>query len=220
MSRSSYAHCYLYGIILLALLFVATGCKKSELVGTWESIDQQGGLANILEIEADGTLRSILLARVERGYRLKDDMLIMTGDVDKNGVPKEVDDKQLTKYRYELKGNTLKLTAIEKQETMELQRVDENGKPVTGEGLSGRWAYKHPTGQTATFRFTPEGIVYFRLRLPGATTNEYKVKRDQVTLTRDDKVVQTATYRLDSGILILAMELGKEVKEMRYARVQ
>lgn len=72
--------------IVLAIVVVVTlgtqlgACRSVEIVGNWESDDQKGGIAHLLEIRSDGTLTSSMLVRIDRDYRTEGDKLIITAN--------------------------------------------------------------------------------------------------------------------------------------------
>ena len=246
--------------IVAALGMLLSACKDDEMAGTWETIGQRGGFANILEIRPDRTVKSSLLIRIDREYRIEGNKLtIVRADPEVKGEAKEpvkqptptekpaekakkpVDKKASAKqkkleqekkseqekqlaspgegsepvvYVFKLDNDKLKMTHEESKQDLDLLR---EGQAATLGSVVGHWTFKHQTGQTAHMVFDANGIVHFRMVLPGATENTYETKGDTLTLYNSEskKPVMTATYKMEDGKLI--MDDGKGV--IQYVRV-
>jgi hypothetical protein len=242
-------------VVVAALGALLSACRYDEIAGNWESIGQRGGLANILEIRPDRTVKSSLLVRIDREYRIEGDKLtiIIVDPEDKAGAaesmkPQATTEKSTAKakkqpankkasakqkklekdkrllspgeggepviYVLAFDNDRLKLTHEESNQVLDLQR---EGQAVTPGSIIGHWTFKHQTGQTAHMIFDANGIMHFRMVLPGATDNTYEMKGDTITLynSANKKSVMSATYKLEDGKLVL--DDGKGVTH--YARV-
>lgn len=71
-------HKAVWSLPVLAIFSILTACQDKEIVGRWESIENKGGLANILEIQPDGKIKSLLVARIDRRYRIEGKQIILT----------------------------------------------------------------------------------------------------------------------------------------------
>jgi hypothetical protein len=64
-------------VILFLISSVQTSCSKDiNIVGYWESVEPKAGWGSILEIRADGKMKSMLVARITKTYRVEGNKLI------------------------------------------------------------------------------------------------------------------------------------------------
>ena len=254
---------YVRTVIVLVILSVLTACQHDEIVGRWESDEQNGGLANMMEIQPDGKLRTVLVMRIDRVFRVEGDNLILTL-TDYNVLPRPTkppatgeksapDNKKLPDVKKLTDKNsgadqkaTLKGSKSEKKDGKEKEDVKkdrgdkfygEDGEPViyamafnsdgglklrheesksgfdmqrvgqasTPGSVIGSWTFKHESGQTGQMVFDPDGIMHFRLPLPGGgVLTNYKVKDGTITLyNKDMKPIHSASCKLEAGKLVI-----------------
>src|SRR5215510_499644 len=122
------------------------------LLGRWESVTRSaGGLGQVIELRADGTMTQWIAALVELTYRLQGAQLVTTFR-----APSEV---QSMTIRFE--GDVMIQHEARSGDEITLTRKRAGGAqdPL----IVGVWTMPHETGPMAYFLYTPDGRVVFRL---------------------------------------------------------
>ena len=166
----------------------ATG--PSQLVGTWESIDRQGGQGSIMVFAPDNSMVAIVSALIDGRYTRNGNRVRFT---DVEGMRGDV--------TVVVTGNTL--VQSKGRNSITMTRVPGHG-PDTG--IVGKWRYPYEVapGRTlqATTEYTTDGVV--RLRLPlQALAGSYSVSGNQLTLRIPNTPPQTGPFSIEGNVLIL-----------------
>jgi len=180
----------------------------APLVGRWDSMARSaGGVGEIIELRADGSMTHWFAAMVEFTYEVRGSSLI-TSFTPASGGPVE---QTTAEIRFE--GDTLiqKSTASGVETRMERKRAGGPQDPP----IVGVWSYPHEAGRTAYMLYTGDGRLIFRLPIRG-DRGRWSVSGDQMTMG-PMPATERLTFRLQDGLLVLTDEQGKE---MAYTRAE
>ena len=181
------------------------------LVGRWDAVARSaGGIGQIIEFRADGSMTHWYAAMVEFTYVVQGPLLI-TSFTPATGGPVE---QTTTEIRFE--GNLLiqKSTGSGLETRMDRKRSDGPQDPP----IVGVWSYPHDTGRTAFMLYTSDGRLIFRLPIR-ADRGRWSVSGDQLTLGPMPATTRV-TYRAEGDQLVLTDDQGKQVAYTRAELVE
>ena len=119
---------------ILAIFSALTACQHNEILGLWETIETQGGIANTLNIKPDGKLRAVLVVRMDRNYRLEGNHIVFQNQndlnpTDESGKPSTAASKTAAKS----KKLTDKKTTVKKNGTKQKKSEQDHRYKFYGE---------------------------------------------------------------------------------------
>lgn len=164
------------------------------LLGRWESVTRSaGGLGQVIELRADGTMTQWIAALVELTYQLQGAQLITTFR-----APSGVSEVQSMTVRFE--GNVMVQHEARSGDEITLTRKRAGGAqdPL----IVGVWTMPHETGPMAYFLYTSDGRVVFRLPIR-ADRGSWSASGDQLTLGSGPGAATTVRYETLDGQLVL-----------------
>ena len=178
------------------------GDAPAPLLGRWESVTRSaGGLGQVIELRADGTMIQWVAALVELTYRLQGPQLTTIFR-----APSGTSEVQSMTIRFE--GDVM------------IQREARSGAEITltrkrlggaqDPPIVGVWTTPHETGPTAFFLYTPDGRVVFRLPIR-VDRGRWSAAGDQLTLGPGPGVATTVRYEVLDGQLVLHDEQIRRV---------
>jgi len=179
---------------------VALACRgeavdaPEPLLGRWESVTRSaGGLGQVIELRADGTMTQWIAALVELTYQLQGAQLITTFRASSG-----VSEVQAMTVRFE--GNVMVQHEARSGDEITLTRKRAGGAqdPL----IVGVWTMPHETGPMAYFLYTSDGRVVFRLPIR-ADRGGWSASGDQLTLGSGPGAATTVRYEILGGQLVL-----------------
>jgi hypothetical protein len=178
----------------------------AQLVGRWDGVTRSaGGIGEIIELRADGSMTHWFAAMVEFTYVVQG-FLLTTSFTPASGAPVE---QTTTEIRFE--GNVLIQRSVGSGLETRMDRKRAGGPldpPIVGV-----WSYPHDTGRTAYMLYTADGRLIFRLPIR-ADRGRWSVSGDQLTMGPLPATARL-TYRMQGDQLVLIDEQGKETSYMR-----
>ena len=181
------------------------------LVGRWDAVTRStGGIGQIIELRADGSMTHWFAAMVEFTYVVQGPLLI-TSFAPATGGPVE---QTTTEIRFE--GNILiqKSTGSGLETRMDRKRAGGPQDPP----IVGVWSYPNDTGRTAFMLYAADGRLIFRLPIR-ADRGRWSVSGDQLTLG-PMPATRRVTYRVEADQLVLTDDQGKQVTYTRAELVE
>lgn len=174
----------------------------APFLGRWEPmIRSAGGIGQVLEFRADGTMTQWEAMLVDLNYQVvKGSLLVTTYRHPASGAT----ESQVAGLRFE--GDTmfqLHPTSFHKT-VFTRKRV---GRPQD-DPIVGVWTTPHESGSTAYLLYTPDGRVVFRLPMR-ADLGHWTVEGDQLTMTAGGGT-STVRYAVRGDRLVLDYE-GKDI---------
>jgi hypothetical protein len=164
------------------------------LLGRWESVTRStGGLGQIIELRADGTMTQWIAALVELTYKLQGLQLTTTFR-----APSGTTEVQSMTIRFE--GDVMIQHDARSGAESTLTRKRAGG--AQDPPIVGVWTMPHETGPTAFFLYTPNGRVVFRLPIR-ADRGRWSTAGDQLTLGPGLGDATTVRYEMLDGQLVL-----------------
>src|SRR5262245_30827840 len=175
------------------------------VVGRWEAVTRSaGGIGQIIEFRADGSMTHWFAAMVETTY-VGQGPLLITSFTPARGGPGE---QTATEIRYE------RDVLIQKgpQSATEIRMTRKRaGGPQDGP-IVGVWSYPHEAGGTAFMMYTADGRLIFRLPMR-ADRGRWSVSGTQLTL--GSTTTTRVTYSVQGGQLELTDDRGKRTAYTR-----
>jgi hypothetical protein len=203
--------CLACGLVALAI-WLGSGVldalaqdAAAQLVGRWDGVTRSaGGIGEIIELRADGSMTHWFAAMVEFIYVVQGPVLT-TSFTPASGAPAE---QTTTEIRFE--GNVL----IQKNTSGLETRMDRKraGGPLDPP-IVGVWSYPHDTGRTAYMLYTADGRLIFRLPIR-ADRGRWSVSGEQLTMGPMPATARL-TYRVQGDQLVLTDEQGKQMTYVR-----
>jgi hypothetical protein len=181
------------------------------LVGRWDAVTRStGGIGQIIELRADGSMTHWFAAMVEFTYVVQGPLLITSFTPATGGAVEQT----TTEIRFE--GNVLiqKSTGSGLETRMDRKRAGGPQDPP----IVGVWSYSHDTGRTAFMLYTADGRLIFRLPIR-ADRGRWSVSGDQLTLGPMPATTRV-TYRVEADQLVLTDDQGKQVTYTRAELVE
>jgi len=178
------------------------------LVGRWDAVTRSaGGIGQIIELRADGSMTHWYAAMVEFTYVVQGSLLITSFTPATGGAVEQT----TTEIRFE--GDEL----IQKstQSGIETRMTRKRAGGPQDAPIVGVWAYPHETGGTAFMMYTADGRLIFRLPIR-ADRGRWSVSGDKLTLGPMATTTRL-TYRMQGDQLVLADDQGKQ---MTYSRAE
>lgn len=191
---------------------MCTAPANSALFGLWETEQvSRGGIGHTIEFKSDGSFVEAFTVIVDFHYRIENGRLIVSdkqnaSDSDVKNSPEIVFD-----------GDTLILKGKGKDPdcaTVRRERLDK--KTLEKPSIIGTWRYRHYTGGIAYERYTPDGLVQFRLPM-STSTGCYSVDSKQLTLIKSNNERGSIPFKVQDGYLELE---NKNKPATRYRREQ
>src|SRR3989442_685354 len=178
------------------------------LVGRWDAVTRSaGGIGQIIELRADGSMTHWYAAMVEFTYVVQGSLLITSFTPATDGAVEQT----TTEIRFE--GDEL----IQKstQSGIETRMTRKRAGGPQDAPIVGVWAYPHETGGTAFMMYTADGRLIFRLPIR-ADRGRWSVSGDKLTLG-PMATTTGLTYRMQGDQLVLTDDQGKQ---MTYSRAE
>ena len=178
------------------------------LVGRWDAVTRSaGGIGQIIELRADGSMTHWYAAMVEFTYVVQGSLLITSFTPATDGAVEQT----TTEIRFE--GDEL----IQKstQSGIETRMTRKRAGGPQDAPIVGVWAYPHETGGTAFMMYTADGRLIFRLPIR-ADGGRWSVSGDKLTLG-PMATTTGLTYRMQGDQLVLTDDQGKQ---MTYSRAE
>src|SRR5712691_1109153 len=176
------------------------------LVGRWDAVARSaGGIGQIIELRADGSMTHWYAAMVEFTYVVQGPLLITSFTPATGGAVEQT----TTEIRFE--GDVLiqKSTQSGAETRMTRKRA---GGPQDAP-IVGVWAYAHEAGGTAVMMYTADGRLIFRLPMR-ADRGRWSVSGDKLTIGPMPATARL-TYRAEGDQLVLADDQGKQTTYSR-----
>lgn len=172
------------------------------LVGRWDAVTRSaGGIGQIIELRADGSMTHWFAAMVEFTYVVQGSLLITFHSAATGGP----DEQTTTEIRFDEGVLIQKSTGSGLETRMDRKRADgPHDAPIVGV-----WSYPHETGGTAFMLYTADGRLIFRLPIR-ADRGRWSVAGDQLTLGPMPATTYF-TYRVQSDQLVLTDNQGKQM---------
>lgn len=189
----------LVAAVVLASSVALAPCREAAddakpLLGRWESVTRSaGGLGQIMELRADGTMTQWIAALVELTYRLQGLQLTTTFR-----APSGTSEVQSMTIRFEGDLMIQREPRTGAETTLTRKRAGAAQDPP----IVGVWTMPHETGPTAFFLYTPDGRVVFRLPIR-AERGRWSASGDQLTLGPGPGTETTVRYEVLAGQLVL-----------------
>jgi hypothetical protein len=176
------------------------------LVGRWDAVTRSaGGIGQIIELRADGSMTHWFAAMVEFTYVVQGSLLITSFTPATGGAVEQT----TTEIRFEGDALIQKSTQSGTETRMTRKRA---GGPHDAP-IVGVWAYAHEAGGTAFMMYTADGRLIFRLPMR-ADRGRWSVSGDQLTLGPMPATTRL-TYHVQSDQLVLTDSQGKQVTYTR-----
>ena len=177
-----------------------------SLVGRWDAVTRSaGGIGQIIELRADGSMTHWFAAMVEFTYVVQGSLLITSFTPATGGAVEQT----TTEIRFEGDALIQKSTQSGTETRMTRKRA---GGPHDAP-IVGVWAYAHEAGGTAFMMYTADGRLIFRLPMR-ADRGRWSVSGDQLTLGPMPATTRL-TYHVQSDQLVLTDNQGKQVTYTR-----
>ena len=175
-----------------------------DLVGLWESVaSSRGGIGNNIEFRKDGSYVAAVTVLVDLNYEVKEGKLF-TGK--NNGEPVSF---------VEGEAITIGDTALVVKGENGGKEVRDRVTPGAGTAIVGVYKYRHYTGGIAFERFTPDGILNFRLPM-SSISGCYSIDDNEISVAAQGQETEIVHYTLRAGNLLL----GAEDKMSTFNRVK
>jgi len=183
----------LVGAVALACPGEAADAPE-PLLGRWESVTRSaGGLGQVIELRADGSMTQWIAALVELTYQLQGAQLITTFR-----APSGASEVQSMTIRFE--GDVMIQHEARSGEEITLTRKRSGG--AQDPPIVGVWTMPHETGPMAYFLYSRDGRLVFRLPIR-ADRGGWSASGDQLTLGRGPGAGTTVRYEILGGQLAL-----------------
>lgn len=170
------------------------GDAPEPLLGRWESVTRSaGGLGQVMELRADGTMTQWIAALVELTYQLQGAQLTTTFR-----APSRTSEVQSMTIRFEGDVMIQREARSGAETTLTRKRTGGAQDPP----IVGVWTMPHETGPTAFFLYTRDGRVVFRLPIR-EERGRWSASGDQLTLGPGPGDATTVRYEVLDGQLVL-----------------
>lgn len=164
------------------------------LLGRWESVTRSvGGLGQVIELRADGTMTQWIAALVELTYQLQGLQLTTTFR-----APSGTSEVQSMTIRFEGDVMIQREARSGTETTLTRKRLGGAQDPP----IVGLWTTPHETGPTAFFLYTPDGRVVFRLPIR-SDRGRWSAAGNQLTLGPGRGDATTVRYEVLDRQLVL-----------------
>jgi len=180
--------------ILIAAIINCTAPTNSDLVGLWESEQvSKGGIGHTLEFKSDGSYVEAITVIVDMRYRFDNGKLAV---FEPQSSPDTIKDSG-AEVIFEGNGHVLKGADGSTVRKERLGNIQSTGTlPIVG-----AWRYRHYTGGIAFERYTPDGVMQFRLPMT-SSTGCYTIEKDHINIIQNNKKT-TIPFKLSGGHLAL-----------------
>lgn len=180
--------------ILITAILNCTSPANSDLLGLWESEQvSKGGIGHTLEFKSDGSYIESITVIVDMRYRFDAGKLFV---FEKQSSPDTRKDSG-AEVVFEGKDHVVKGAD---GSTVRKERLG-NKQPKSPSVIVGAWRYRHYSGGIAFERYTPDGLVQFRLPMT-SSTGCYSIEKDQINIIQQNN--KTAIpFKLSDGHLAL-----------------
>jgi hypothetical protein len=191
---------------LVIWLSICTSAARAQdaapaLVGRWDAVTRSaGGIGQIIELRADGSMTHWYAAMVEFTYVVQGSLLITSFTPATGGVVEQT----TTEIRFEGDALIQKSTGSGLETRMDRKRPGRPQDPP----IVGVWSYPHDTGRTAFMLYTADGRLIFRLPIR-ADRGRWSVSGDQLRLGPMPATTRV-TYRVEGDQLVLTDDQGKQ----------
>jgi len=183
--------------VLIAATIHCAAPTNAELVGLWESEQvSKGGIGHTLEFKADGSYIEAMTVIVDMLYRFDNGKLA-------------VFEPQATPDR--IKGSGVDITFTDNGHILKgpdgsSVRKERLGKVHAKEiaPIVGVWRYRHYTGGMAFERYTPEGVMQFRLPM-SSSTGCYNMEKNHLNIIQNN-IKTIMPFKLNGDQLALENE--------------
>lgn len=198
-------------VALLIWLGICTFAAHAQdvapsLVGRWDAATRSaGGIGQIIELRADGSMTHWYAAMVEFTYVVQGSLLITSFTSATGGAMEQT----TTEIRFE--GDALIQKSAQSGAETRMTRKRAGGPhdaPIVGV-----WAYAHEAGGTAFMMYTADGRLIFRLPMR-ADRGRWSVSGDKLTIGPMPATARL-TYRAEGDQLLLTDDQGKQVTYTR-----
>lgn len=177
----------------------------AALVGRWEATARShGGIGQVFELQADGTLVHWFAAMVDGAYKLEGTRLVESFKDSATGKVSEI--------RFE--GATLVQKDAQSGAEIRMTRQGAGGPPDAP--IVGVWSFRHETGVTAFIMFTADGRMIFRLPIR-ADRGRWSVAGDSLTMGLKGSAMTRFRYEVQGDQLVLTSDQGRQE---RYTRAE
>lgn len=185
--------------IVMASALVCQPVANEKLMGLWESESvTSSGVGSNIVFRKDGSFTTAMTVIVDLKYQVKDGKLYIAKDSDK---PVSFDIGLDISFE---KGALVIAGKDGKKETK--YRVT----PKIDDPIVGIYKYRHNAGGTAYERYTPDGMLNFRLPL-SKISGCFKPDKKQIRLEMKGGNSKTISYSLSGGKLIIGGDDDKSV---------
>ena len=192
--------------LMYVVLASALACQPvvdKKLVGLWESeAVSTSGIGSNIEFRKDGSFTTAVTVLVDLKYQVKDGKLYIAEDSDK---PVSFDAGLDISYEK-------KALVIHGEDGS--KEIKTRVTPLKKDSIIGIYKYRHYTGGIAFERYTPEGMLNFRLPMKSTSGCFVKDKKELKLKTPDGKM-EVFSYGISEGKLILGGQDNKSI----YSRV-
>jgi hypothetical protein len=173
--------------LVIAATLTCSAPANPDLLGLWESTQtSKGGIGHTIEFRSDGTFVEAVTVLVNMHYRVIGDRLFVDGQP----IHDDVDPSRSVKISFEA---DRMFQAGPDGSSVVRERV---GTAVAGApSVVGAWRYRHYSGGIAFERYTPDGMIFFRLPMT-SSVDCYRVKDNKIQLSKPDKEETIFSYEL------------------------
>ena len=188
--------------------FCAAAAAAQGLVGEWESEERSpGGVGELVEFRADGTVRQVSAAMGDATYKLSGEWLLTFWKDRESGKV------SVLSNRVELEG----LEMLQKDEEGNLvARMRRDGpEPRGGSPIGGRWCAEDGPGLTTFTEFAPDGKMFVRLPIRAVTGRYWLSGTDQLAVELEGSSRREFRFRVSDGVLLVTPQGGTERKFRR-----
>lgn len=191
-------------LLLITLFSSSIAFAEDALLGYWLSTTKsKGDMASILEFRNDGTVAHTMSIVRDYHYSVSGNILTI-GPVEKTDAGETI-------LYVSFNNNELTLKKSENDNGLNLKRMkgtDENGN----QEIIGQWfrEKQESKGMIEHYIFTKEGVMRYRLPMPGSTVSNYKMKGNTLEMSRKDIEPTITRWHIKDGHLTLSSDNGKE----------
>jgi len=195
------------GTFSLSSFLLLPANTSQQILGQWESVDRSpGGVGEIVEFRADGSLVQLSAAMGDASYKVEGNWLITFWKDRVTGKISEIVNA------IEFEGNDL----VEKDEQGNLvTRMERMERGMAHDSpLVGKWCSDTSPGLTTLREFTKDGKMFIRLPMV-PTHGRYAISGDVLTVEVGQSTRKTFQFRIDNDFLTIVPKEGSEKKFKR-----